>query len=60
MSHPITVRELIEKLQELPPDAYVLTEGCDCEGPCSGVRVQNSYKGAECVLLVRDDTLEHP
>ena len=32
----ITVAKLIEQLQALPQDAFVLTEGCDCDGPCSG------------------------
>lgn len=33
---PITVAELIEQLQKLPPTARVLVEGCDCTGDCSG------------------------
>lgn len=36
MNKPITVAELIAQLKELPPDAWVETEGCDCMGPCSG------------------------
>lgn len=33
----LTVREVIEQLQQLPPDALVALEGCDCYGPCCGV-----------------------
>jgi len=33
---PKTVQELIELLKQMPPDALVVTEGCDCVGPWSG------------------------
>lgn len=61
----ITVRQLIEQLQALGPemlDAYVETEGCDCEGPCSGagLKLTDYVKGRldaphARVLLMRDD-----
>lgn len=35
----ITVRELIEQLQTLPPDLPVQSEGCDCCGAASGAEV---------------------
>jgi hypothetical protein len=28
----ITVKELIDMLSKLPPEAVVVTEGCDCDG----------------------------
>jgi len=53
---PITVRELIAALQQLPADAYVFTEGCDCEGPCSeAVLSKPGY-----VRLSRDDSRKVP
>ena len=58
---PITVAELIARLQALPQDAYVHTEGCDCSGPCSGARLQAAWppeSGVMLVLLERDDTRE--
>lgn len=30
--NPLTVEELIEKLQDLPLTAKVMIEGCDCRG----------------------------
>jgi hypothetical protein len=52
---PIRLGDLIaqlQKLQETTPDAFVLTEGCDCQGPCSGVNVdRDGY-----VVLLRDDS----
>lgn len=47
---PITVGALIAELQTLPQDAFVLTEGCDCEGPCSGVELSGKQ-----AVLKRDD-----
>lgn len=35
----MTVIELIKKLQLMPPDAQVETEGCDCIGQAEGVRL---------------------
>lgn len=35
----MTVTELIKKLQLMPPDAQVETEGCDCIGQAEGVRL---------------------
>lgn len=37
----ITVAELIEQLQKLPPDAMVYAEGCDCVGPATGAELQS-------------------
>lgn len=42
------VRELIEKLQAVPPDAEVETEGCDCIGQAEGVRFDG-----DSVLITR-------
>ncbi len=52
---PITVAQLIEQLRALPQDAYVLTEGCDCVGPCSGVDNKEGYAKRGQVVLRRDD-----
>lgn len=52
---PITVRELIAVLETMPPGAFVFTEGCDCEGPCSGAQIGCSLSDRG-VLLARDDT----
>lgn len=40
----IKVADLIAQLQELPQDAYVLTEGCDCNGPCEGATYPHEWK----------------
>ena len=50
------VSELIEILSKLPQDAFVETEGCDCNGPCGGAHV-DGYGG---VLLERDSSIERP
>jgi hypothetical protein len=58
---PITVRELIAQLSALPPDAYVLTEGCDCVGPASGASLgyrANAYYAGKVVILRDDDRSE--
>ena len=47
------VRELIEKLQSVPPDAEVLTEGCDCTGDVASVQ-WDSKDGT--VMLARSDS----
>lgn len=44
----MTVAELIEKLQAMPPDAQVETEGCDCIGQAEGVRLE-----MDMVLITR-------
>lgn len=55
----LTVKELIEILQALPPDTLVETEGCDCWGPCVGaVLVEGKTRpasrgGISIVLLER-------
>lgn len=33
----ITVKELIDELKKMPPDALVYHEGCDCDGNADGV-----------------------
>lgn len=43
----LTVREVIEKLQQMPPDAEVILEGCDCFGPCRGVEFDDVDGKAE-------------
>lgn len=35
----MTVQELIDALQRLPPDINVLTEGCDCYGDAKAVEI---------------------
>lgn len=45
------VSELIEKLQKAPPDAEVLTEGCDCNGDTAIVIV-----GEDGVMIARSDS----
>lgn len=42
------VFELIEKLQAMPPDMQVETEGCDCIGQAEGVRFDG-----DSVLITR-------
>lgn len=44
----LTVAELIAKLSEMPPDAKVQTEGCDCYGPAAGVQIEDGF-----VLITR-------
>lgn len=44
----MTVAELIAKLKQMPPDAQVETEGCDCIGQAEGVR-----RDGDCVLITR-------
>ncbi len=57
----MTVAELIAELAELPQDACVETEGCDCIGPCSGAELTSGKWGdleRQFVLLKRDDDME--
>lgn len=56
----ITVGELKRLLAELGPEmdqALVETQGCDCEGPCSGIEVQGDLSTPPgrlpAVLLLR-------
>lgn len=49
---PIRVTDLIAILSKMPQDAFVLTEGCDCNGPCSGAELSGNQ-----VLLRRDDNI---
>ena len=44
----MTVAELIEKLRQMPPDAQVETEGCDCVGQAAGVNLDG-----DTVLITR-------
>lgn len=44
----MTVAELIKKLQSMPPDAQVETEGCDCIGRAEGVNLDG-----DTVLITR-------
>jgi hypothetical protein len=55
----VTVAELIEFLKALPQDMPVLTEGCDCHGPCSGASVYTKHT-PPYVVLERDDAREWP
>lgn len=50
----MTVKELIEILQEFPPDMPVLTEGCDCYGDAYSVDI---IKDGDCsyVLIERKE-----
>jgi hypothetical protein len=47
----LTVKELIKQLQEMPQDAEVYTEGCDCYGDAAGV-MQNADNS---VLITRTE-----
>jgi hypothetical protein len=42
MDEHITVKELIKQLQEMPQDALVYSEGCDCVGPATGAAYDDS------------------
>lgn len=48
-----TVRELIEKLSTLDPDARVELEGCDCYGPWVGIITKYDDADGPTVLLER-------
>jgi|GEM_PF-3734500 len=37
----MTVAEIIEALKNMPQDALVYHEGCDCIGAADGVELQN-------------------
>lgn len=43
MFKPYTVAQLIEDLKNVPQDALVLTEGCDCVGPALAISVHKDY-----------------
>lgn len=60
----LTVIELIEKLQRLPPDLLVLAEGCHCEIPADGALVLDTHRIDTSILkraksTVRTLTLEN-
>jgi hypothetical protein len=38
----LTVAALVQLLAACPPDALVMTEGCDCVGPAAGVRLASA------------------
>jgi hypothetical protein len=52
---PLTVEELIVKLQKLPPRAKCRSEGCDCIGDCVDAY---EYQPGE-VLLARSKHEDH-
>ncbi len=52
------VKELIKQLQAVDGELHVLTEGCDCWGPCSGVSIEDTLGGQRRVVLLRDDTIK--
>ena len=37
----LTVTELIDLLKQMPPDAFVLHQGCDCVGAANGVELED-------------------
>jgi hypothetical protein len=49
----LTVAQLIERLRQMPPDAPVFTEGCDCTGECADVVLEDASDGKKCVMLLR-------
>lgn len=59
------VRELIQQLQTVDPEAFVLVEGCDCWGTAHGVEVleesqvrawvQDDKEPLTGVLIKRED-----
>lgn len=51
----ITVKELISFLSELPDDAIVKFEGCDCENYCDGINYDRDYN---TVLLTINSIFE--
>lgn len=62
------LRMLMKLLEQFPDDLPVITEGCDCFGPCDGVTVYPSkdktikdkvVTGLYGVIFNRNDTLEH-
>jgi hypothetical protein len=53
----ITVKELKELIKNLPEDYPVLTEGCDCEGPCNGIELK-MIDDKSYVVITRDDSEE--
>lgn len=46
----MTVAELMVLLAACPPDAVVLTDGCDCVGLADGITGPHSYD-----VFIRDD-----
>ena len=49
----MTVKELIEKLQAVPQDLEVFTEGCDCDGDVGSVAVETAGDSISYVYLYR-------
>lgn len=48
----MTVAQLIAELQKLPPELKVLTEGCDCTGPCASVSVEAGWNDDDPDLVM--------
>lgn len=55
------VKELIEELNKLPEEQKelsVLTEGCDCLGGASGIRIIEDKEEKESFLVVIRDGMQ--
>lgn len=51
---PMNVNELMDALRQIPGDALVITEGCDCDGRVEEVEfIPKNYDGAPTVYLKR-------
>lgn len=53
----ITVSELIDILQKMPPSALVALEGCDCYGKAIGVEYR-SDQGGGYAFIYREDGVD--
>ena len=51
-ANSLTVAQLIEILRKEDQDLKVFTEGCDCLGSCTGVRVDLDSQGHARFLLI--------
>lgn len=54
----MTVKELIEKLETMPQEYEVQTEGCDCYGDAADVTIED-WESKPFVCIIRgkkDDT----
>jgi hypothetical protein len=49
----LTVASLIKLLKEMPKEAEVLLEGCDCYGRAGSVILSKSTKGQKLVTIKR-------
>ena len=52
-SKPLTVKELIKALSQLPPDREVWSEGYDCWGEVIAAKLIDDGWPGHCVLLAR-------